>query len=156
MKTRYLKTLFLLLCVACMDSCSRPKWEADYSLMEYDFSSDAQYFSIDAEDFVHSISVNYWDGEWNDWNRNPEIASHGRVGPTKTDDLFLDGGWFTVSATHEPLRLEMNIDENEGNKPWQIQMYVKMVGRSADGEIRNTELGPGYQIHIHQAAGHQD
>lgn len=156
MRNCFFKTLFQLMCLACLaclSSCVHKYGVLKYNpVQEYEFSSDAQVISLDVEDIVCEILVNYWEGEWDDWDRNPEIASHGDVGPNYRDDLFLAGDWFTVSATHEPLRLEMKIDKNEGDKPRQIEMYVDMVGRKA-GEISIYKSGPGYEIHIHQAAG---
>lgn len=151
-----IKTLFQLICLACLasvNSCAHKYEVLEYYPVEYEFSSDAQVISMDVKDIVNRIHVNYWDGEWDDWDRNPEIASHGLVGPNYQDDLYLDREWFTVSATHEPLQLEIKIDKNEGNKPRQIEMHVDMVGRKGNGQISSYKSGLGYEINIHQAAG---
>ena len=157
MRNCFFKTLIQFICLAClvsMNSCAHKYGVLQYyPVQEYEFSSDAQTISLDVEDIVCRIHVNYWNGEWDDWNRSPEIASHGSVGPDYHVDWFLEEEWFTVSATQKPLRVEIKIDKNEGDKPRQIEMHIDMIGRTADGQISSYKSGPGYEIHIHQAAG---
>ena len=151
-----LKKLFLLLGLASVCSC-QPKYGVleYYPLQEFEFSSDPQVFSFDVEDIVHTIVINYWEGGKEvreQQSAQSSLVKHATVGPKIYEELHFDGGWFTILATNDPLRLEVDMDKNEGDQR-HIELWVDMVGRTAAGKIKNSKAGPGYRIDLHQASG---
>lgn len=150
---RLFNQLFLLCILASMISCQSAFGVDEFSLVEHELSSEEQFFSIDVEDIVYCLAANYWVGAVEIWDKQPELVQHGgTLAPNLRDDLFIDGGWFTAQATHEPLKVEVKIDKNEGDSPRHLELYVEVVYRNAAGKIDAREAGTGYHIILHQAA----
>lgn len=150
MKRLFLKLSLILFLVGTVSCESMYEVMEYYPLQEYSFNSEAQLFSIDVEDIVNRIAINYWEGAADeDWDL---VQNAGNVpNPNIKDDLLVDGGWFIAQATHEPLKLEVKIEKNESESPRHIEIYVDMVNRNGAGKI-TTKAGHGYHILLHQAA----
>lgn len=152
MRNFSLKQIILFPCLLCsILSCHSKYGAIEYSpLQEHEYSAEEQTITFAMEDFANMLIVNYWEGAADIQSKQPDLVSHANRGPDIYHDLSVEGGWFTVRATHDPTQLEVKIDKNESNKPRHIEMYVDLVSRDASGKVTQ-KAGLGYHFLLHQA-----
>lgn len=147
-------SVIFAVCLAALSSCVW-KCEVDKFIpIDYDISSDEQVIKVNVKDPVFAISVNYWEGDWDWWESDPNNkAKHcGSSSANGIRDYSYQGEWVSASSTVDPLSCELKIDRNESSSPRSIQMYVKTAGKK-NGKYTLSALGAGYEIRVHQAAG---